>query len=77
MKPKVLPIFLAVMLQASMILGIVSCSVNDNNGGHESVATDTIVYRFASQEEGKRLRLSSFLTGRRSSSATSTTYLNP
>ena len=57
MNPKVLPIFLAVMLQASMILGIVSCSVNDNNGGHESVATDTIVYRFASQEEGRRLKM--------------------
>ena len=59
MKPKVkvFSMFLAVMLQASMFLGIVSCSVNDNNGGHESVAADTIVYRFASQEEGKRLRL--------------------
>ena len=79
MKPKVkvFSMFLAVMLQASMFLGIVSCSVSDNNGGHESVAADTIVYRFTSQEEGKRLRLSSFLTGRRSSSATSTTYLNP
>ena len=59
MKPKVkvLPMFLAVMLQASMIFGIVSCSVNDNNGGHESLAADTIVYRFASQEEGRRLKL--------------------
>ena len=59
MKPKVkvFSMSLAVMLQASMFLGIVSCSVNDNNGGHESVATDTIVYRFASQEEGRRLKM--------------------
>ena len=46
MKPKVkvFSMFLAVMLQASMFLGIVSCSVNDNNGGHESVAATNFSY---------------------------------